>query len=203
MAEQFGPAKPASLTVAPIPFDFGTGGPNPYSSDHQQFEYIRYDLQTFYDTDEGVRVIPTGADDPATLNEVIRFAREVTRKYVIFDIIRLGAKPKVPSADTSNPNEICERRIISPIVPLQYPNMMGFRVSGMYIYGLRQPLTETDGVLPMGVTGADTNASSDQSQNIVPADFDKRILNAKHAIPTGFVVGGATGGATGPPPGGA
>lgn len=188
MAEQFVAASPPSLQQVPVSFSFGALKPSPYSDAQATNAYGNYNLRTIYRHETGVRVMANGGVNgtvPAT-NEVIREHNGITRKHVLVFATREGDKITLPDPDTSNPNEIFESWEIIGDVPLQQPNIQIQRIQCMYTYGLINPLQITVDTLPLGVTPADVNSPADPNQNILPADFDKRILNAKHAIPGGI-----------------
>lgn len=191
MAEQIVAANPPSLTYTPISFSFGALKPNPYSQNHATRAYRSYVVRTEYDIESGLRVMANGGVNASkpTQNEVIREHNGFTKKRVWFVGYREGAKLVLPSPNTSNPNEILERTVITGEVPFQMPNIQIQHVEGYYEYGLIQSLDITTDTLPMGVTDADNNAPSATSQNILPADFDTRLLNAAHAVPGGFQFG--------------
>jgi hypothetical protein len=191
VADQTVSANPTNLQYVPVTFSFGATKPSPYSIDHATFEYSNYVIRTAYHIESGVKVMASGGVNGTTPanNEIIREHNGQAWKRVYFTGQRIGAKLVLPSPNTNNPNEILEETVIEAEVPMQQPNIQIQHVTGYYLYGLVQPLDITTDTLPMGVTPADTNIPSAISQNIVPADFSLRPLNAAHAVPKGFQLG--------------
>lgn len=143
--------------------------------------YQDYRNDTWYETDQGMRVIPVSDSDPSVdvPHAVVRVHRPITTKIVEGSAQRLNEKPDIPSADTKNKNEILMKRTVGFADPLQLPNGKIWRASWRYVYRLQKPLTEED-IYP---TGTSPYAKAESEDNFYgPEDFDEDLLDAEFAL---------------------
>lgn len=151
---------------------------SPYTSEHDNWPYVEYSIDTIYETDEGIRVEPTSQATGSAIK--VRVGLPLTTKIILFSIERHGKKPKIPHWSTSNANEVLLTRRIKISNPMPLPDRQVWKVTGKYVYKLLLPLTEND-ILCAGTTPAEIGTSA---QHIyVRGDLDKTLTNAAVATP--------------------
>lgn len=147
-----------------------------FTLDEEQGHYGEYSVQTHYASDMGVLPVPLSV--PAQDGTTVRYVTvsgHVMQKEVHWQVSRKKLKPQLPSPTPSSSNEVLLRQIISPCIPHQTEldgTTITYVVSGVYIYGLRRPITLADG-LPMGT--APTDATPKTEAVLKTTDFQKSL----------------------------
>ena len=151
---------------------------SPYTKEQDQWPYKQYLIDTVYETDEGIRVLPTSQAAGSAIK--VRVGLPLTIKIVTFTMERHGKKPKIPHWNTGNANEVLEKRRIQVCNPLQLPDRKAWRVEGTYTYKLLVPLTEDD-ILCCGTTPAEIDLANQHTY--AKADLDKTLIDSSFAVP--------------------
>ena len=125
----------------------------PYSLEHQQAPYLKYDLLVNYHWHSGKLPLPvayhTGSGVGAS-QEVCRVHKARGVKVVTFDIERLGRPPEIPAAETADENEELIEASVNPLpVTLDAEGRIKrYRVSGRYVYSCSRPVFVTEASWP-------------------------------------------------------
>jgi hypothetical protein len=139
--QQFALAAQAAAQAAPqqpppiAPFDSTpTGGAT-----------LEQGMVSNFSWDYGELAVPVAGPD-GTPCEIVKLHAKMCFKRVPFHLQRVGNKPDIPSANTSNPNEILIRKGIAPNAPgIMAPQQeQVWTVDGVYEYVMRVPLAESD-----------------------------------------------------------
>lgn len=123
-----------------------------YSSDTTRFPYPSAEINSYYETHEGVYQAPVAGPQPSPSNptspvsgsggtptsSILNLHLPISRRRVEWTVERIGDRPKIPSWNSSNVNERLMKKTINPMdVQLTIDGSTTiYRISGEYIYAL-------------------------------------------------------------------
>jgi hypothetical protein len=123
--------------------------------------YVDCRMFTTYVFDEGKVALDVGPGKGGEDLEckIVKLKSRAVEKWVSFTAQRAGGPPDVPSAETSDPNEVLMKRFLSPVAPVLLPNGIGlvWQITGTYVYRLKKAFDpEKDGLTVGSLPTVDT-----------------------------------------------
>jgi len=148
---------------------------------YQQYPYLAYDIKTFIEEDMGY--LQQAVAGPAGLpSQIARVHGGKGIKVITFFALRLGAKPVIPSFNTSSSNEVLMGRAQASSAPgWLLDGSPACWASAVYVYALRKMPTEEDNIT-LGAQPFTTQAANDNQ--IQPSDYDGNLISPS-TLPNG------------------
>lgn len=142
--------------------------------------YDEYSVEVSYQYDSGLLAMGRASNGPAP-PVIVRTGSPVLHRVITFAIQRTGDdKPKIPDsrAPELSGGELLLKEVISPFIPVPHGDgtLRAWRVTGQYVYIVKNPFRPSGSALTTGVTPLDIGP--EVNTRLPASSFDGTVLGS-------------------------